>query len=321
MNTPQLSVRLTRKTAETATICSLELSALPGQRLPAFSPGDHIDLSLPNGLVRQYSLCNGPFDSACYQLGVLRDPASRGGSQAVHDLLQEGQTLSISAPKNHFALDGEARESLLFAGGIGVTPLLSMAKHLAAARRRFTLHYCTRSREQAAFVQRLSEADLAGHVQWHFDDGAAEQKLDIAAALAHPEPGTQVYVCGPRGFMDAVLGSARAAGWPESQLHYEFFSGEVQHETRDGPFEVEIASTGQIIEVDADCTVAQALERAGVRLMTSCEQGVCGTCLTRVLDGVPDHRDSYLSPEEQAANDQFLPCCSRARSPRLRLDL
>lgn len=321
MNTPPLSVLLSRKHAETPQICSLELSALPGQRLPPFSPGAHVDLHLPNGLVRSYSLCNGPFDGPAYQLGVLRDPASRGGSQAVHELLHEGQMLTIDAPKNHFPLDGEAGDSLLLAGGIGITPLLSMAKHLAAAGRRFTLHYCARSQAQAAFLPRLAEPDLAGHVQLHFDDGAPGQRLDIASTLAQPQAGTQLYVCGPRGFMDAVLDQARSAGWPESQLHFEFFSGEVQNRAEDSPFEVEIASSGQVVVVDPGVTVAQALEQAGVRLMTSCEQGVCGTCLTRVLAGTPDHRDSYLSPEEQAANDQFLPCCSRSLSARLLIDL
>ena len=149
----------------------------------------------------------------------------------------------------------------------------------------------------------------------------AAQKLNLPQLLAAPEPGTHLYVCGPRGFMDAVLNTARAQGWPEAQLHCEFFSAEVAKSDSDTGFEVRLASTGRIIRVPKDQTVTQALAAAGVEIMVSCEQGVCGTCLTRVLEGVPDHKDSYLTPEEQAANDQFTPCCSRSKTPQLVLDL
>lgn len=155
----------------------------------------------------------------------------------------------------------------------------------------------------------------------HLDDGPAEQRLDIQALLAQPESQTHVYVCGPRGFMDAVLDTARAQGWPEAQLHYEFFSAEVVHADTDCEFEVRLARSGRVIRVGKDLTVVQALEAAGVAVPVSCEQGVCGTCLTRVLEGTPDHRDSFLTPDERAANDQFTPCCSRAKTRQLVLDL
>jgi vanillate O-demethylase ferredoxin subunit len=183
------------------------------------------------------------------------------------------------------------------------------------------MHYCTRSRERTAFYERIARAGFAKQVQFHFDDGDTAQKLDIAQLLRTPSAGLHLYVCGPKGFMDAVLSSARAQGWPEGQLHYEFFSAEVVKSADDASFEVKLASSGRVIRVGADQTVTHALSAAGVEVQTSCEQGVCGTCLTRVLKGIPDHKDMYLTPEEQAANDQFMPCCSRSKTPLLVLDL
>ena len=321
MNIDQLRVRVAHKWTEAQDICAFELVNADGSALPAFSAGSHIDVHLPNGLTRQYSLCNDPTEMHRYQLGVLRDAASRGGSHAMHELVQAGDVLAISGPKNHFPLAHEAGRSLLLAGGIGVTPILCMAERLAITGAAFEMHYCTRSAARTAFRERIAASPFAQQVQFHFDDGDAAQKFDIAALLATPEPGTHLYVCGPKGFMDAVLGTARARGWPEAQIHYEFFTADpVQHDS-DASFEVQLASSGRIVVVPKDKTVVQALAEAGVEVATSCEQGVCGTCLTRVLEGVPDHKDLYLTPEEQAANDQFTPCCSRAKTARLVLDL
>jgi vanillate monooxygenase ferredoxin subunit len=321
MSSLTLQVRVSRKVAEAQDICSLELTAADGSALPAFSAGAHIDVQLPGGVVRQYSLCNDPAETHRYLIAVLRDAASRGGSAAVHDQVAEGQLLTISTPKNHFALVREATHSLLLAGGIGVTPILCMAERLTVMGASFNMHYCTRSRERTAFVQRIAASSFASRVAMHFDDGDAAQKLELPRLLATPQPGVHLYVCGPRGFMDAVLGTARAQGWPEAQLHYEYFGAELPSGDGDRAFEVKLASSGQVVAVPAGKTVVKALADAGVQVMVSCEQGVCGTCLTRVLDGEPDHRDAYLTPEEQAANDQFLPCCSRAKSARLVLDL
>ena len=192
--------------------------------LPAFSAGSHIDVQPPNGLTRQYSLCNNPSESHRYLIGVLKDPATRGDSLAMHELVKEGDVLVTSTPKNHFALAHDARLSLLLAGGIGVTPILCMAERLAIVGEAFEMHYCTRSLERTAFRDRILRSSFAADVRFHFDDGAVGQKLDIGALLAMPQPSVHVYVCGPKGFMDAVLGAARGAGWPETQLHYEFFS-------------------------------------------------------------------------------------------------
>ena len=317
-----LQVRVVRRTQEAQDVCALELVAADGSGLPAFSAGSHIDVHLPGDIVRQYSLCNDPSESHRYQIAVLRDPASRGGSAAVHDMLREGDTLAISSPKNHFALAHEAKRHLLFAGGIGVTPILCMAERLAATGAEFEMHYAGRSPERMAFTRRIRSASFEKRVHFHYDDGAEAQKLDIAATLSAASAGTHLYVCGPRGFMDAVLNTARAQGWDAARLHWEFFAAEeAAARSGDGAFEVQLASTGRVITVAPGQTVVQAMVAAGVEIMVSCEQGVCGTCLTRVLEGEVDHRDAYLTPEEQAANDQFTPCCSRAKSARLVLDL
>jgi vanillate O-demethylase ferredoxin subunit len=322
MNAPSaLTVRVTRKTTEAEDICTFELESTDGSPLPSFSAGSHVDVQLPSGLTRQYSLCNDPAESHRYLIGVLRDAASRGGSAAMHAQVHEGSLLQISPPKNHFALAHQAPHHLLLAGGIGVTPILCMAERLAATGAGFEMHYATRSRARTAFFERIARAPFSDRVHFHFDDGAPAQKLDIAALLAAQPTGTHLYVCGPQGLMDAVLGAARAGGWDEPRLHYEFFGADVTARAGDGAFEVQLASSGRLIAVPGEQSVLAALADAGVIVPSSCEQGVCGTCLTRVIDGVPDHRDQYLLPEEQAANDQFLPCCSRAKSARLVLDL
>ena len=316
---PTLQVRVAHKRAEAQDICSLELVALDGGALPAFTAGAHIDVHLPGGLQRQYSLCNAPGETQRYVIGVLRDAASRGGSAAVHEQVAEGSVLTISTPRNLFALADAAPHHLLLAGGI--TPMLAMAEQLAATGQSFALHHCSRSRERTAFIPRLAAAPFAAQVQHHFDDGDAAQKLDIAATLQSAPAGTHLYVCGPQGFMDAVLNAGRAAGWPEERLHREYFAAAPVDHTNDGSFELEIASSGKVIKVLPDQTALAALHAAGIDIPMSCEQGVCGTCLTRVKAGTPDHRDQYLEPDEQAASDQFLPCCSRASNPPLVLHI
>lgn len=315
-----LTVRVARKRAETPDICSFDLVDPAGGELPPFSAGAHIDVHLPDGTTRQYSLCNAPSERGRYRIAVLREPASRGGSRAMHEQVQENDLLRIGLPRNLFPLEESAQRHVLLAGGIGVTPLLCMAQRLAAIGADFALHYCTRCVDRMAFRDELAASAYAARVHFHVDDGAPEQKLDLAAVCA-PAAGTHLYVCGPKGFMDTVLAAARERGWPEDQLHYEFFVAEPMPSGDDGAFAVKLASSGQVVEVPADCSVVQALSRAGVDVPVACEQGICGTCLTRVLEGQPDHRDLFLTPEEQARNDQFTPCCSRAKTPMLVLDL
>ncbi|WP_095156747.1 PDR/VanB family oxidoreductase [Pseudomonas sp. Irchel 3E13] len=301
-------------------ILSLELASISGAELPAFDAGAHIDVHLPNGLVRQYSLWNSPHERNRYCIGVLRDPASRGGSSAVHQLLKVGQVITVGEPRNLFPLQ-PAKRSILFAGGIGITPILAMAQSLARQGGDFVLHYCARSPDSAAFVERLRAMPFAAQVQLHFDDGAAAQRLNLQTVL-EAEPGdSQLYVCGPGGFMEHVLSGARAAGWYEARLHREYFGAAPVVKGEDDAFEVRIHSTGQVFAVPADQSITRVLDEAGIIIPVACEQGICGTCLTRVLDGEPDHRDQFLTAEERARNDQFTPCCSRARSGCLVLDL
>ncbi|WP_118178579.1 PDR/VanB family oxidoreductase [Paraburkholderia phosphatilytica] len=316
-----MEVRIVRKFAAADDICGFELAREDGAALPAFTAGAHIDVHLDGGIVRQYSLCNSPAETHRYVIGVLREPASRGGSVAMH-ALAEGSVLRISEPKNHFPLSEGATRSLLFAGGIGITPILGMAERLAALDAPFELHYCTREPARAAFRDRLAEPRFAGCAHLYFDSAPVSERIDLAATLAAAAPGTHLYVCGPAGFIAVVLDTARAAGWSEAQLHREYFAAAAQdHAAASGAFQVKLAASGRIVEVDHDETVIAALTAAGVDVPTSCEQGVCGTCLTRVLEGEPDHRDVYLTDDERAANDCFLPCCSRSKSPLLVLDL
>ena len=320
MSADLLNVRVERRISEAEDICSYELVSADGSPLPAFSAGSHIDVHVGPDLVRQYSLCNPPHETHRYLIGVLRDPASRGGSQGMHEKIHAGAALTISAPKNHFPLV-EAKRSLLLAGGIGVTPVLAMAEALSAQGAAFEMHYCARSPERTAFRERVAASPFAAHVHFHYDSGAPEQKLDLAALLAGLDRETHIYFCGPAGFIDYVKATAAAHKWPEAQLHLEYFGAAAVDTGGDQAFDVELSSTGARYTVPAGVTVMQVLRDAGVFVAASCEQGVCGTCLTRVIAGVPDHRDLYLTEEEQAANDQFTPCCSRSKSPTLVLDL
>jgi vanillate O-demethylase ferredoxin subunit len=322
MVSSMITVRVARKATEAVDICSFELVHPGGEPLPAFGAGSHIDVHGPTGLARQYSLCNDPTESHRYLIAVLQDPNSRGGSIAMHDGLKEGDLLQISEPKNHFALAAGAEHSLLLAGGIGITPILCMAERLSNLDASFELHYCTRSKPRTAFVDRIqASAPLSAKTRFHFDDSAPEQKLDLVAALAEPQPGKHLYVCGPTGFLDFVLTTARKSGWAEECIHFEYFGAAVAKESGDRAFQVKIASTGKICDVPAGTSVLHALAAVGVEIPYSCEQGVCGTCLTHVLQGEPDHRDHFLNAAERAANDQFTPCCSRSSTPMLVLDL
>jgi vanillate O-demethylase ferredoxin subunit len=316
----QLTVKVLRRTQEAEGIVAFELARPDGAALPAFSAGSHIDVQLPGGVTRQYSLCNDAAEQHRYRIAVLRDPASRGGSNAMHDTVKEGDTLTISEPRNHFPLV-HAQKTLLFAGGIGVTPLLCMAQRLAAIGADFEMHYSTRSPERTAFRQEIAGSAFAARVQFHHDDGDAAQKLDLPRVLGQPAPGTHLYVCGPTGYIDFVVNTAKGLGWPAEQIHLEYFGATAQDTSGDRAFQVKVASSGATYEIPAGETVVQALGKHGIEIMVSCEQGVCGTCITRVLEGECDHRDMYFTDEEKAKNDQFTPCCSRAKSPLLVLDL
>mgnify|MGYP003110626822 FL=1 len=316
----QLSVKVVKKTQEAEDIVSLELASTDGKTLPSFSAGAHIDVNVPGGLPRQYSLLNDSGEQHRYVIGVLRDPESRGGSVAVHDKVNEGDVLQISEPKNHFPLV-KSQRTLLFAGGIGVTPILCMARRLSAINGDFEMHYCARSPERMAFKGDIEASAFADRVQFHFDNGDDAQKLKLEEIIAEPQAGTHIYVCGPTGFIDYVVNTAKAKGWATDQVHLEYFGAAEVDTSGDESFEVKIASTGQTFTIPADKSITQVLDENDVFVPVSCEEGVCGTCLVRVLEGEPEHRDLYLTDAEHAANDQMTPCCSRSKSPVLVLDL
>jgi vanillate O-demethylase ferredoxin subunit len=316
-----IEVVVNQRRLDTPDIVVLELADATGGRLPDFVAGAHVDVVLGDALTRQYSLCRMPDADGRYEIGVLRDPQSRGGSVAAHRL-EPGQALRISPPRNHFPLVPGPHLSLLFGGGIGVTPLLAMAEQLHRAGAPFALHYCARSRAAAAFLDRLAGVAWADRVFLHFDDGDAAQRLDAAAVLRAAPGDAHAYVCGPGGFIAHVRDTARSAGWPDARLHSEYFTAPDADAPQAGAaFQVRIASTGAVIDVGEDDTIAKALLRHGLAIEVSCEAGVCGACLTGVLAGCPDHRDYYLDAREKAQNDQMMLCCSRALSPLLVLDL
>ncbi len=318
-------VRVASKQQVAQDIVSLELVDPQGGLLPQFAPGAHIDVHLPGGLIRQYSLLNDCTQRARFQIGVLREAQSRGGSILVHEQVRAGDLLHISAPRNRFALVPSAH-SLLFAGGIGITPILCMARRLLATGSAFQLHYSIRSRTRAAFLDEIRQLMPAGQAHVHFDD-EPETALDAAGvpAAARRAADTQVYVCGPAGYIDFICAQARAAGLNDACIHFERFTLDEADRPvitdQDVAFQVELASTGEVFDIPADETITSALDRQGVFIPVSCEEGICGTCLTGVVEGIPDHRDTYLTDAEHAANDQFTPCVSRALTRRLKLDL
>lgn len=309
------------KKAEAEGICSFELASPEGAPLPPYTAGAHVEVVTPGGHVRHYSLYGDPRDRRRYRIAVLRCPDTRGGSASMHGELQEGAQLEISAPRNHFPLAPRARHSILLAGGIGITPILCMVRQLAAEGASFELHYSCRSERHAAFRDELGAAPFAARTRFHY---SASRRLDLDALLRHPAPGVHIYACGPGAFMSAVAGAAQRHGWPETQLHTERFSADPLAPARlagGPPFDIRIASTGQVVRVPEGVTALAALAGSGVHVRSSCGQGVCGTCVTGILQGQPDHRDQCLSPAERARNNCFTPCCSRAIGPLLVLDL
>lgn len=316
---PRLKLRLVERRQETPSIAIFEFEHCRGRPLPPFTAGAHIDIHLEGGLTRQYSLCNPPHETHRYIIAVQLAEASRGGSRQIHEALWPAQVVETSVPRNHFELAREAPQSLLIAGGIGITPILCMAERLAVTRAPFDLIYCFRDREGAAFLDRLASSSFARQTKLH-ESGVAG-RIDTGALLEGLRADTHIYVCGPASLNDAVIAAARARGWPEDHLHREYFAAADIDRSGDGPFDVCIASTGERIQVPADQSVIEALAGHGIVIPSSCSEGTCGTCLTRVLQGEIEHRDVLLTEEERRRGDHFTPCCSRARSGEIVLDL
>ncbi|MDF0729571.1 PDR/VanB family oxidoreductase [Pseudomonas entomophila] len=312
-----IRVTVARRVEEATGIIALELVDAQGHDLPAFEAGAHIEVCLASGLRRHYSLCGMPSDRTRYRVAVLLEKNSRGGSAWIHEHCREGETLSISLPRNNFKLEEQAAHSLLIGGGIGITPLLAMAWRLHEAGQSFELHYCVRDRACAAFLPLLATDPFAERCRLYVDNEG--ERIDLNALLRHAPGQAHVYVCGPNGFMEAVCDAVVAHEWPARHIHREYFSADAQVEGQ--AFTVYAQRSGKSVTVSENSSIAQALLACGIEVPLSCEQGVCGTCLTRVLEGVPDHRDYYLDDEEKAANDRMAVCCSRSLGPFLRLDI
>lgn len=303
---------------EGGNIAVMEFESATSATLPKVEAGAHIDVHLPNGMVRQYSLCQNPNDEGKFRLGILRDPESRGGSVSAFDEIKDGMQIQVSEPKNLFPLL-KAKHSVLIGGGIGITPLITMAYQLAHEGESFELHYCGAGPENCAFVDEIKYGELAKYTTFHFKSEGASHRAFFESAIKDIDLESHIYTCGPVGFMDWVINLATTHDFPEQQIHKEYF--QVETDTSGDSFEVVAERSGKIIMVEAGETILQALAKEGIDIEMSCEQGVCGTCMCDVIEGEPDHRDVYFTDEEKASNEQILVCCSRSKTPRLVLDI
>lgn len=310
-----LQVRVRAMRWEASGVLSLELSAVDGALLPPFEPGAHVDLRLPDGTLRQYSLCGDPSDRSHYRLGIR---AVGGGlsSTFVHRKLRPGEFVTVSAPRNNFPLE-DAERYIFVAGGIGVTPLIPMMRQASAYGRPWTLLYCNKRDSDAPFLDEIRA--LGGAISLH--SSGAGTRLDVEAQLATVQTGAMIYCCGPEGLMTAVEEATTA--WPQDAVRFEWFAPRSRaHEGASGSFEVVCNISGLTLTVPEDRTVLDVLNDAGIEVPCSCQQGICGTCETRVVSGEVDHRDSILSSAERAANQTMMTCVSRAKAgSRLVLDI
>jgi ferredoxin-NADP reductase len=310
-----LVLRVAARRGSAEGVVVLDLVDPSAADLPAWAPGAHLDLELA-GLTRQYSLCGDPSDRSSWRIAVLREPESRGGSRHVHEALAEGVDVHVRGPRNHFPLV-PAPGYVFIAGGIGITPILPMIHAADAAGADWELHYGGRSRRSMAFLEQLADA-TGNRVTLHPQDEVG--LIDLPGILGVPRPGTLVYACGPEPLLDAV--EKHCADWPDDALRVERFSPrDVGEPVITGFFEVELAGRGITLKVPPDKSILEVVEEAGVAVLSSCQEGTCGTCETAVLEGEVDHRDSLLTPSEQDANDTMFICVSRAACPRLVLDL
>ena len=316
MSTSQsLSLRVQAMRFEAHGIVSVELRDPQGHALPEYAPGAHIDLHLGNGLVRSYSLCGAPEVRDRYVVGVLLDRASRGGSRFIHEQLRVGDVVKISTPRNNFPLRTDAGHAILFAGGIGITPIWCMVQRLAEHGCSWKLYYSCRSRADMMFLKAL---EATASATLHFDDEAGGKFLDIAALVAQAPRDGHLYCCGPAPMLAAF--ETATANWPREQIHVEYFTSKADP-AKIGGFTVELARSKEVFFISKGKTILEVLLDAGVNVQYSCEAGICGACEQRVISGIPEHRDSILTEDEQAANDRVMICCAGCKSDRLVLDL
>jgi ferredoxin-NADP reductase/nitrite reductase/ring-hydroxylating ferredoxin subunit len=312
-----ITVMVKRKWTSADGVIGFELAPRTGH-LPTFQPGAHIDLHLPNGMTRQYSLTNGPGELMSYIIGVKQESASKGGSKVLVETVREGDLLAISEPRNNFPLRRDATRTVLVAGGIGITPLLSMARFLDKSSLPYELHYFTRAGEQVAFRSDLEA--LHGKVELHTGLARETIRLTIAETLGEWSFAQHVYVCGPGAMLETVRVTAAEQGWPDEAIHFEYFKNDRPID-QTSSFDVELARSAMTLHVPAGKTILEVMRDAGLTVPSSCEQGACGTCLTTVMEGEVDHQDVYLNDSEKRSNSCMMTCVSRAKSARLVLDI
>lgn len=317
-----LTIRVDRVVRHTDEINSYVLQRIDGLPLPACDAGAHVDVYLPGGLVRSYSLCGDPARTPeAYEIAVKRETTGKGGSRAMHMWVREGEILRIGQPRNQFRLAPEATHNLLLGGGIGVTPLVAMAHALHARGASFTLAVFARSAQHLALASELDKAPWRDRVQVHFDNVPAP--TDPATLLQQAPEGSHVYFCGPPGFMAHVRQAC--SGWAPERVHFEYFAAPPQAApatsaaTDTAGFELLLARSQQRLHVAPGKSMAHVLQAAGVVVDTVCEQGICGSCLTPYIDGTPDHQDACMTEAERATHVAV--CCARSHSPTLTLDL
>ncbi len=315
-----MQLRVKRISLEAETINSYELVSPAGEDLAPFTAGCHIDLHLSNGMIRSYSLLNEQSETKRYVIAVNRETAGRGGSKFIHETVRVGDIITVSQPRNNFALHENATHSVLIAGGIGITPLLSMIRRLQSLGRSWELFYAARTRVSAAFVDELSaiRPDAGRFLHVNFDREPSGRMFDLSAIVKAAPWDAHLYCCGPVPMLEAF--EAAAASRPADHVHVEYFKAR-EKPALAGGFEVQLARSKRTIKVEAGKTILDALLDAGIAASYACTEGVCGTCETRVIEGIPDHRDLFLSKEEQAANRTIMICCSGSKSPTLVLDL
>ncbi len=312
------TLRIRRKAQIARDIHLIELEHPDGQPLAPFSAGAHVPIQVPNGAMRQYSLCSDPASLDHYAIAVKREATGRGGSISLIDGVAEGDTLQVGPPANLFGLSDKARSFILVAGGIGITPMMAMLHALQAeGLRAFKLYYLTRDEESTAFAQELRSSEWAPRVVIHHDQGDPANAFDLWRIFEKPVSGAHVYCCGPQGLMDAV--KDMCGHWPDSAIHFESFGADTRAHADDRPFEIELAHSGRRLTVGVGQTMLQVLHDAQVQVPSSCESGSCGSCKVGLIEGEADHRDLVLLPEERAS--KVMVCVSRARGDRLVLDL
>jgi len=311
-----LRLRLTRIAYATDTISLFEFQAADGGELPPFTAGAHISIRMGPVLVRQYSLVNSQDERHRYVIGVKREAKSRGGSAFMHDKMRVGALYEIGFPRNDFALDEAAAHTVLFAGGIGITPIYCMIQRLEALGRSWELHFAAQTREQAAFIRELQLYGRRVHI--HIDAESAGKFLDLTGIVAAAPAHAHLYCCGPKPMLSAF--EAAASGRPERHVHVEYFAAKAEAAVAGG-FVVELARSAKSFQIPPGRTILEVLLESGMKVANSCQQGICGLCETRVISGIPDHRDSLLTDKERAANAVMMVCCSGSLSDRLVLDL